>query len=143
MRHLKADRKARFMRDGALRIGGRPRDNTMLDQQAVNSKFGFVSHLKNSLSIAPRGARWLEALPENCHLPPFRNRKTATPDSTVPFLFLPLEGTPASLGPGLRLHRRKVATSLDSRPIDVRADLGALGLKAFPVEPNCATFVLT
>ena len=37
-----------------------------------------------------------------CHLLPFWSRKTATSVSTVPFHFLPLEGLPASLGPGLR-----------------------------------------
>jgi hypothetical protein len=39
----------------------------MVDQQAVESKLGFVSHLKNLLSIASRGAKRLGDLPKNCH----------------------------------------------------------------------------
>ena len=42
----------------------------MVDQQAVESEPGFVSHLKNSLSIASRGARRMGDLPKNCHLLP-------------------------------------------------------------------------
>jgi hypothetical protein len=60
---------------------------------------------KKSPAIASRGARWLGALPKSCHLLPpaaILGRKTATLVSTVTFLFLPLEGVPASLGPGLR-----------------------------------------
>jgi hypothetical protein len=44
--------------------------NTMVDQQAVESKPGLVSHLKNSLSMASGGAMRLRALPKNCHLLP-------------------------------------------------------------------------
>jgi hypothetical protein len=58
------------MRDGAPRIGRPRRHNTMVDSQAAQSELGFVSHLKNSLSIASRGARWIGALPKNCHLLP-------------------------------------------------------------------------
>ena len=56
-------------------------------------------------SIAPRGASRNGDLPKNCHLLPSTaiwSRKTATTVSTVPFLYLPFEGMPASLGPGLR-----------------------------------------
>ncbi len=61
----------------------------MVYHEAVESELGFVCHLKNSLSIASRGARRLGALPKNCHLLPFVavcSRKTVTPVSTVPFL---------------------------------------------------------
>jgi hypothetical protein len=58
------------MRDGAPRIGQPRRDNTMVDQQAVESEPGFVGHLKISFSIASRGARRIGALPKNCHLLP-------------------------------------------------------------------------
>ena len=61
-------------------------------QQRAESELGFVSHLKNSLSIALRGARRLGALPKTCHLLPSTaicSRKTATPVSTVPFLSAP------------------------------------------------------
>ena len=58
------------MRDGAPRIGRPRRHNTMVDQQAVESEIGFVSHLKNSLSIASRGARRIGDLPKTCHLLP-------------------------------------------------------------------------
>jgi hypothetical protein len=37
----KANRRARFMRDGALRIGGPQRANTMVDQQALERELGF------------------------------------------------------------------------------------------------------
>jgi hypothetical protein len=58
------------MRQGAHQIG-RPRPhNTMVNNQAVESELGLIGHLKNSLSIASRGARRLGALPENCHLLP-------------------------------------------------------------------------
>ena len=93
------------MRHVARRIGQPRRHDTKVDPLDVESEFGFVSHLKNSLSIASRGARRLRALPKNCHLLPSAaicSRKTASTVSTVPFLFLPLEGVPASLGPGLR-----------------------------------------
>ena len=43
----------------------------MVDQQAVESKPGIVGHLKNSLSIACRGAIVIGDLPKNCHLLPF------------------------------------------------------------------------
>jgi hypothetical protein len=49
---------------------------------------GFGSHLKNSLSIASRGARQPETFPKtaiHCHLLPFWSRKTAKPDATVSF----------------------------------------------------------
>jgi hypothetical protein len=71
----------------------------------VESELGFASHRKNSLSFASRGARQPEPFPKTatyCHLLPFCSRKTASFVSTVPFHFLPLEGVPASLGPGLR-----------------------------------------
>ena len=42
----------------------------MIDHQAVKSKFGFVSHLKNSSSIASCGARKIGDLPKTCHLLP-------------------------------------------------------------------------
>jgi hypothetical protein len=58
------------MRDGAPRIGRPRRDNTMVDQGVVESEPGFVSQLKNSLSIALRGARGIGDLPKNCHLLP-------------------------------------------------------------------------
>jgi hypothetical protein len=44
--------------------------DTMVDQQAPESNFGFVNHLKNSLSIASRGARRPETFPKTaiyCH----------------------------------------------------------------------------
>jgi hypothetical protein len=41
------------------------------------------------------------------------------------------------------LHRRQVATNLDSRPNDVRADQSEVALKAFPTVPNCTTCILT
>ena len=52
-----------------------------------------------------RGETAAETFPKPaiyCHLLPFRRRKIATLVSTVSFPFLPLEGVPASLGPGLR-----------------------------------------
>ena len=58
------------MRDGAPRIGRPRRQNTVVDHQAVESESGIVSQLKNSLSIASRGARRLGDLPKNCHLLP-------------------------------------------------------------------------
>jgi hypothetical protein len=58
------------MRHGAPRIGRPRRDNTMVDQQPAEGEPGFVSHLKNSLSIASRGARGIGDLPKNCHLLP-------------------------------------------------------------------------
>ena len=74
------------------------------DQKAVESKPGVVSQLKNSCSMASRGAERLRALPKSCHLLPptaIFGRKTATLVSTVTFRFLSLEGVPASLVPGL------------------------------------------
>jgi hypothetical protein len=58
------------MRNGAPRIGGPRQDDTMVDQHAAASEPRFVSHLKNSLSFASRGARLLGDLPKNCHLLP-------------------------------------------------------------------------
>ena len=58
------------MRYGAPRIGRQRRHNTMVDQQALESELGSVSHRKNSLSIASRGASRLGALPKSCHLLP-------------------------------------------------------------------------
>jgi hypothetical protein len=77
------------MRYGTQRIGQPRQHNTMVDRQAVESELGFASRLKNSLSIASRGARRIGALPKNCHLLPFRNRNTATPVSTVSFVPCP------------------------------------------------------
>ena len=107
------------MRDGAPRIGRPGRYDTMVDHHVVECKLGFDSHLKNSLSIASRGARMLRAFPKNCHLLPFCGRKTATPISTVPFHFLP-EGVPASPGPGLRTAigaERSLGTTLSPSAI--------------------------
>jgi hypothetical protein len=62
---------------------------------------GLVGHLKNSLSIAARGARQQEPFPKTaicCHLGA-QNRYFRF-NRSIPFL--PLEGKPASLGPGLR-----------------------------------------
>jgi hypothetical protein len=62
---------------------------------------GLVGHLKNSLSIAARGARRLETFPKTaicCHFGA-QNRYFRF-NCSIPFL--PLEGMPASLGPGLR-----------------------------------------
>jgi hypothetical protein len=93
------------MRDGAPRIGRPRRHSTMVEHQVVESESGIVSHLKNSLSIASRGARRLGDLPKSCHLLP----STAILEPQNRFVrfnrfirFLPLEGVPASLGPGLR-----------------------------------------
>ena len=96
----KADLTARFMRYGAPRIGRLRRHNTMVDQQAVESEPGFVSRLKNSLSIASRGARRLGALPENCHLLP--SAAILEPQNRYArfnrcIRSLPFEGMPASL----------------------------------------------
>ena len=66
----KADRRARFIRSSAPRIGRPRRHNTMVDHQAMGSEVRCVSHLKNSLSNASRGARRLRHLPKNCHLLP-------------------------------------------------------------------------
>jgi hypothetical protein len=44
--------------------------NAMVDRQNVESEFGIVSRLKNSLSRASRGARRLGDLPKTCHLLP-------------------------------------------------------------------------
>jgi hypothetical protein len=44
--------------------------NTMVDQQSVQSELGIVSHRKNSLSVAWRGARKFGDLPKTCHLLP-------------------------------------------------------------------------
>jgi hypothetical protein len=76
------------MRYGAPRIGRPRRHNTMIDQQAVESELGSVSHRKNSLSIASRGARRLGTLPKSCHLLPFCSRNTATAVSTLAFVAL-------------------------------------------------------
>ena len=80
---------------------------------------GFVSHLKNSLSIASCGARRPETFPKTaiyCHLLPFWSRKTATPVSTVSFLPCP-RGHAGQPGPraenrerGQEEPRWKVAT---------------------------------
>jgi hypothetical protein len=91
------------MRDGAPRIGRLRRDSTMVDQQAVESKLGFVSHLKNLLSIASRGARRLGDLPKNCHLLPSTGilepqNRYARFNRCIPYL--PAEGMPASRDPG-------------------------------------------
>jgi hypothetical protein len=58
------------MRYGAPRIVRPRRPNTMVNQQALESELGCVSHRKNSLSIASRGARRQGVLPKNCHLLP-------------------------------------------------------------------------
>ena len=42
----------------------------MVEHQVVESESGIVSHLRNSSSIASRGARRLGDLPKNCHLLP-------------------------------------------------------------------------
>jgi hypothetical protein len=73
------------MRYGAPRIGRSRRHNTIVDEQVIESELSFVSCLKNSLSIASRGARQLGTPPENCRLLPFCRPKTATPVSTVAF----------------------------------------------------------
>ena len=53
----------------ARRIGRPRRHTTMVDHYAVESKQDF-GHLKNSLSIAPRGATRIGDLPKTCHLLP-------------------------------------------------------------------------
>jgi hypothetical protein len=58
------------MRYDAPRIAGPRGHTTMVDHYAVESKPGFVSRLKNSLSITSRGARRIGDLPKNCHLLP-------------------------------------------------------------------------
>ena len=93
------------MRNGALRIGRPRRDSSMVEHQVVESESGIVSHPKNSLSIASRGRDGWETFPKPatyCHLLPFWSRKTVRSVSTVSIHFLPFEGVPASLGPGLR-----------------------------------------
>ena len=77
----------------------------MVDHQIVESEFGFVSHLKNLLSIAWRGTRRLGALPKNCHLLP--STASLEPQSryarfTCSIRYLPREGMPANVGPVLR-----------------------------------------
>ena len=78
----------------------------MVDQQAAESKLGFVSHLMRICCRSHRAGRdGSETFPKTaiyCHLLPFWSRKTAKSVSTVSILFLPFEGVPASLGPGLR-----------------------------------------
>ena len=58
------------MLDDAPPIGQTRRDNTMVDEHAVQREHDTFSHLKNSLSIASRGASRVEDLPKNCHLLP-------------------------------------------------------------------------
>ena len=73
----------------------------MFDHEAVESEFGFVSHLKNSLSIMSRGAKRIGDLPKTCHLLPStailyaQNRYTRF-DRCI--RSLPLEGVSASHG---------------------------------------------
>ena len=77
----------------------------MVDHQGLESEFGFVRHLENSLSIASRGARRLRALPKNCHLLPFAAILSPQYRYVRCNRFirsLHREGMPASLGPGLR-----------------------------------------
>ena len=98
------------MRDGVPRIGRPGRHNTMVDHHAVESKLGFVSHLKNSLSIASRGARGIGDLPKTCHLLPstailWPQNRYAHFNRSI-FISCP-EGVPASLGPGLRTANRQ------------------------------------
>ena len=45
------------MRNSAPRIGRPRRHDTMVNQQAVESKLGFIGHRKNSLSISSRGKK--------------------------------------------------------------------------------------
>ena len=58
------------MRPGVSQIGRSQRLNTMVDEHPAESELGFVSHLKNSLSIASRGARANGDLPKTCQLLP-------------------------------------------------------------------------
>jgi hypothetical protein len=93
------------MRDGAPRIGRPRRHYTGVDQQAVETARGYVSRPRYPMGIASRGAPGLGALPKNCHLLP--SIAILEPQNRyVRFnrfiRFLPLEGVPASLGPGLR-----------------------------------------
>jgi hypothetical protein len=86
---------------------GRPRRRkNIVDHEVVESEFGFVTHLKNSLSIAPRGASLTGDLPKTCQLLPStailqpQNRYVRF-NRRIPHL--PLEGMPAghksSVGP--------------------------------------------
>jgi hypothetical protein len=77
---------------------------------------------KKSPAIASRGARRPETFPKAatyCHLLPFWSRKTAKSVSTVSIHFLPFEGVPASLGPGLRTVSGAVR-SLGAKLSDIR-----------------------
>jgi hypothetical protein len=85
----------------------------MVNHQALGRELGSARYLKNSLSIAPRRALRLRALPENCHLLP----STAISEPQNRYVrfnrfirFLPLEGVPASLGLGLRTVSGAVRT---------------------------------
>jgi hypothetical protein len=44
--------------------------NAMVEHRVVKTESGIVSRQKNSLSMASRWARRLEALPKTCHLLP-------------------------------------------------------------------------
>jgi hypothetical protein len=77
----------------------------MFDQQAVQSELGFVSRPKNSLSIVSRGAKGIGDLPKTCHLLP--SIAILEPQSryarfNCSIRYLPREGMPANVGPGLR-----------------------------------------
>ena len=83
------------------RIGRPRRRNTLVDLHALKSELGYVSHLENSLSIASRGARWLGALPEACHLLPSAAiespQNCLRPFQPFQFFSLPVEGVLTSL----------------------------------------------
>ena len=103
----KADRSARFMRDGVPPIGRSQRLNTTVDHQVVECELGFVSHPKNSLSFASAGRQGSETFPKTatyCHLLPFCHRKTHTPVRTVSFVRCPLRGAGQ---PGPRAENRE------------------------------------
>jgi hypothetical protein len=70
MQHSDSRSKSLIPPDAALRIGRPRRDKTTIEQQRPQGEPGFVSHLKNSLSIVTRGAKGTGDLPKNCHLLP-------------------------------------------------------------------------
>jgi hypothetical protein len=66
----KAGLRARVMRYCSPPIGRSRRHNTIVDEPVMESELSFVSHLKDSLSIASRGASRIGDLPKTCHLLP-------------------------------------------------------------------------
>jgi hypothetical protein len=70
----------------------------MVDQQAVESKLGFVSHLKNLLSIASRGARRPETFPKTATYSHFGAAKPLSPFQPLHAL-LALRGRAGQPGP--------------------------------------------